>query len=143
MVNQIETHVLNQRTEDHEWMGKYHVAHEAWAPFGEGRGGLFDNEVLKQIGEKYGKTTAQVMLRWNIQRGVIVLPKSTHKERMIQNLDVFDFTLTDEDMNAIAGLDTKTSAFFSHYDPNMVEWFVKMVEERKKQHDSSKEKKNW
>lgn len=143
MVNQIETHVLNQRTEDHEWMGKYHVAHEAWAPFGEGRGGLFDNEVLKQIGEKYGKTTAQVMLRWNIQRGVIVLLKSTHKERMIQNLDVFDFTLTDEDMNAIAGLDTKTSAFFSHYDPNMVEWFVKMVEERKKQHDSSKEKKNW
>lgn len=143
MVNQIETHVLNQRTEDHEWMGKYHVAHEAWAPFGEGRGGLFDNEVLKQIGEKYGKTAAQVMLRWNIQRGVIVLPKSTHKERMIQNLDVFDFTLTDADMSAIAGLDTKTSAFFSHYDPNMVEWFVKMVEERKKQHDSSKEKKNW
>ena len=143
MVNQIETHVLNQRTEDYEWMSKYHVAHEAWAPFGEGRGGLFDNEALKQIGEKYGKTTAQVMLRWNIQRGVIVLPKSTHKERMIQNLDVFDFTLTDEDMSAIAGLDTKTSAFFSHYDPNMVEWFVKMVEERKKQHDSSKEKKNW
>lgn len=143
MVNQIETHVLNQRTEDHEWMGKYHVAHEAWAPFGEGRGGLFDNEILKQIGEKYGKTAAQVMLRWNIQRGVIVLPKSTHKERMIQNLDVFDFTLTDEDMDAIARLDMKTSAFFSHYDPNMVEWFVKMVEERKKQHDSSKEKKNW
>lgn len=143
MVNQIETHVLNQRTEDHEWMGKYHVAHEAWAPFGEGRGGLFDNEVLKQIGGKYGKTAAQVMLRWNIQRGVIVLPKSTHRERMIQNLDVFDFALTEEDMNAIAGLDTKTSAFFSHYDPNMVEWFVKMVEERKKQHDSSKEKKNW
>ena len=143
MVNQIETHVLNQRVEDHEWMNKYHIAHEAWAPFGEGRGGLFDNEVLKQIGEKYGKTAAQVMLRWNIQRGVIVLPKSTHKERMIQNLDVFDFTLTDEDMSAIAGLDMKTSAFFSHYDPNMVEWFVKMVEERKHQHDSSKEKKNW
>lgn len=143
MVNQIETHVLNQRAEDSAWMEKYHVAHEAWAPFGEGRGGLFDNEVLKQIGEKYGKTAAQVMLRWNIQRGVIVLPKSTHKERMIQNLDVFDFALTDADMSAIAGLDTKTSAFFSHYDPNMVEWFVKMVEERKKQHDSSKEKKNW
>ncbi len=143
MVNQIETHVLNQRKEDHEWMEKYHVAHEAWAPFGEGRGGLFDNEVLKQIGEKYGKTAAQVMLRWNIQRGVIVLPKSTHKERMIQNLNVFDFVLTAEDMSAIAGLDTKNSSFFSHYDPNMVEWFVKMVEERKSQHDSSKEKKNW
>ena len=143
MINQIETHVLNQRTEDNEWMGKYHIAHEAWAPFGEGRGGLFENKVLKQIGDKYGKTTAQIMLRWNIQRGVIVLPKSTHKERMIQNLDVFDFSLTDEDMGAIAKLDTKTSAFFSHYDPNMVEWFVNMVEERKKQHDSSKEKKNW
>lgn len=143
MINQIETHVLNQRTEDNEWMGKYHIAHEAWAPFGEGRGGLFENKVLKQIGDKYGKTTAQVMLRWNIQRGVIVLPKTTHKERMIQNLNVFDFSLTDEDMGAIAELDTKTSAFFSHYDPNMVEWFVNMVEERKKQHDSSKEKKNW
>lgn len=143
MVNQIETHVLNQRIEDNEWMNKYHIAHEAWAPFGEGRGGLFENEVLSQIGEKYGKTNAQVMLRWNIQRGVIVLPKSTHKERMVQNLDVFDFSLTEEDMNAITKLDTKTSAFFSHYDPNMVEWFVKMVEERKKQHDSSKEKKNW
>ncbi len=143
MVNQIETHVLNQRQEDHIWMEKYKVAHEAWAPFGEGRGGLFENEALKDIGRKYGKTTAQVMLRWNIQRGVIVLPKSTHKERMVQNMDVFDFSLTQEDMGAIAALDTKTSAFFSHYDPNMVEWFVKMVEERKKQHDSSREKKNW
>ncbi len=143
MVNQIETHVLNQRPEDHAWMEKYKVAHEAWAPFGEGRGGLFENETLKDIGRKYGKTTAQVMLRWNIQRGVIVLPKSTHKERMVQNMDVFDFSLTQEDMGAIAALDTRTSAFFSHYDPNMVEWFVKMVEERKKQHDSSREKKNW
>ena len=132
MVNQIETHVLNQRQEDHTWMEKYKVAHEAWATFGEGRGGLFENEALKDIGRKYGKTTAQVMLRWNIQRGVIVLPKSTHKERMVQNMDVFDFSLTQEDMGAIAVLDTKTSAFFSHYDPNMVEWFVKMVEERKK-----------
>ncbi len=143
MINQIETHPLFARAEDHKWMEKYGVAHEAWAPFGEGRGGLFKNETLKAIGEKYDKTTAQVMLRWNIQRGVIVLPKSTHKERMIQNLDVFDFALSDEDMTAIAGLDTNTSAFFSHYDPNMVEWFVKMVEERKTKHDSSKEKKNW
>ena len=143
MVNQVETHVLNQRQEDHTWMEKYKVAHEAWAPFGEGRGGLFENETLKDIGRKYGKTTAQVMLRWNIQRGVIVLSKSTHKERMVQNMDVFDFSLIQEDMGAIAALDTKTSAFFSHYDPNMVEWFVKMVEERKQQHDSSREKKNW
>lgn len=143
MINQIETHPLFARVEDHKWMEKYGVAHEAWAPFGEGRGGLFENETLKAIGEKYDKSTAQVMLRWNIQRGVIVLPKSTHKERMIQNLDVFDFALSDEDMTSIAGLDTNTSSFFSHYDPNMVEWFVKMVEERKTKHDSSKEKKNW
>lgn len=143
MINQIETHPLFARAEDHKWMEKYGVAHEAWAPFGEGRGGLFENETLKAIGEKYDKSAAQVMLRWNIQRGVIVLPKSTHKERMIQNLDVFDFALSDEDMTAIAGLDTNTSAFFSHYDPNMVEWFVKMVEERKTKHDASREKKNW
>ncbi len=131
MVNQIETHVLNQREEDHKWMEKYGVIHEAWAPFGEGRGNLFQNETLNKIGEKYGKTAAQVMLRWNIQRGVIVLPKSTHKERMAQNLDVFDFRISEEDMSSIANLDTKTSAFFSHTDPAMVEWFVKMVEERK------------
>lgn len=83
------------------------------------------------------------MLRWNIQRGVVVLPKSTHIERMEQNFNVFDFTLSDEDMVAIAALDTQTSSFFSHYDPAMVEWFAKIVEERKTNHDSSKEKKNW
>ena len=143
MVNQVETHIFNQQTEAKKWMDKYEIQIEAWAPFGEGRGGTFDNPVLMKIGEKYGKTTAQVMLRWNIQRGVVVLPKSTHKERMIQNLDVFDFALTDEDMAEIAALDTATSAFFSHYDPAMVEWFVKMVEERKKNNDSSKEKKAW
>lgn len=143
MVNQIETHVLNQQTEAKKWMDKYEVQIEAWAPFGEGRGGLFENPVLTAIGEKYGKTSAQVMLRWNIQRGVVVLPKSTHIERMEQNLNVFDFALSDEDMAAIAALDTQTSSFFSHYDPNMVEWFAKMVEERKQNHDSSKEKKNW
>lgn len=143
MVNQVETHVLNQQTEAKQWMDKYKVQIEAWAPFGEGRGGLFENPVLAEIGAKYGKTTAQVMLRWNIQRGVVVLPKSVRKERMEQNLNVFDFALTEDDMQKIAALDTKTSAFFSHYDPGMVEWFVKMVEERKSNRDSSKEKKNW
>lgn len=143
MVNQVETHVLNQQTEAKKWMDKYEVQIEAWAPFGEGRGGIFENPVLTAIGEKYGKTPAQVMLRWNIQRGVVVLPKSTHIERMEQNFNVFDFTLNGEDMAAIAALDTQTSSFFSHYDPAMVEWFAKMVEERKYQHDSSKEKKNW
>ncbi|MBQ9264257.1 MAG: aldo/keto reductase [Clostridia bacterium] len=143
MVNQVETHPLNQQIEAKQWMDKYSVQIEAWAPFGEGRGGLFQNEVLAGLGAKYGKSTAQVMLRWHIQRGVVVIPKSTHYERMVENFNVFDFTLTDEDMTAIAALDQKQSSFFSHYDPAMVEWFAKMVEERKHQHDSSKEKKNW
>lgn len=143
MVNQVETHPLNQQTEAQKWMDKYGVQIEAWAPFSEGQGGLFQNEALAAIGAKYGKSTAQVMLRWHIQRGVVVIPKSTHYERMVENFNVFDFTLTDEDMAAIAALDKKQSSFFSHYDPNMVEWFAKMVEERKHQHDSSKEKKNW
>lgn len=143
MVNQVETHPLNQQIEAKKWMDKYGVQIEAWAPFGEGRGGLFANETLVKIGERYGKTAAQVMLRWNIQRGVVVLPKSIHKERMIQNLNVFDFALSDEDMATIASLDQATSSFFSHYDPNMVEWFVRMVEERKTKHDSSTEQKSW
>ncbi len=143
MVNQMETHPFNQQKTLKEWADKYDIRLEAWAPFGEGRKGLFENEVLKAIGQKYGKSTAQVMLRWHIQRGVIVIPKSVHKERMIENLNVFDFALDENDMNQISQLDTATSAFFSHQDPAMVEWFAKMVEERKTQHDSSKEKKNW
>lgn len=143
MVNQMETDPLNQQNTLKEWADKYDIRLEAWAPFGEGRNGLFENEVLKAIGQKYGKSTAQVMLRWHIQRGVIVIPKSVHKERMIENFHVFDFTLDEDDMNQISQMDTATSAFFSHQDPAMVEWFVKMVEERKSKHDSSKEKKNW
>ena len=143
MVNQVETHPHNQQTEAKKWMEKYNIQHEAWAPFGEGRNGLFDDPTLVAIGAKYGKTTAQVILRWHIQRDTVVIPKSTHYERMVQNIDVFDFSLTDEDMAAIAGLDKQQSSFFSHYDPNMVEWFVKMVEERKNNHRSENEKKNW
>lgn len=143
MVNQIETHIFNQQKISMEYAKKYGVQIEAWAPFGEGRRGAFDNEVIDAIAAKYGKTPAQVMLRWNIQRGVVVIPKSTHKERMEENFNVFDFALSEEDMQAIAALDTAASSFFSHQDPAMVEWFVQMVEERKKQHDSSKEKKNW
>ncbi len=143
MVNQVETHPFNQQKTAKEYMDKYGVQIEAWAPFGEGRGGLFENEILKTIGAKYGKTSAQVMLRWHLQRGVIVIPKSVHIERMKENLDVFDFTLSDEDMKMISDMDKGESSFFSHYDPAMVEWFVKMVEERKAQHDSSKEVKNW
>lgn len=131
MVNQIETHPLNQQIEAHKWLEKYGVIHEAWAPFGEGRGDMFNNTILRAIGEKYNKSVAQVILRWQLQRGIVVIPKSTHKERMAENLNVFDFALSDTDMQSIAALDTKTSAFFSHQDPAMVEWFVQMVEERK------------
>lgn len=108
-------------------------------PFGEGRGGLFANKVLTDIGTVHGKTTAQVMLRWNLQRGVIAIPKSVHRVRMIENLDVFDFELTNEEMTAIAALDTKTSSFFSHADPKMVQRFAQMVMERKTRHDGSEE----
>ena len=143
MVNQMEIHPFNQQKELKKWADKYNIKLEAWAPFGEGRNGLFENEILKDIGQKYGKTSAQVMLRWNIQRGVIVIPKSVHKERMIENINIFDFKLDDFDMNRISQMDTAKSAFFSHQDPTIVEWFVKMVEERKSHHDSSKEKKIW
>lgn len=143
MVNQVETHPLNQQKDANVWMKKYGVTHEAWAPFGEGRNGLFTNPVLTEIGEKYQKTAAQVMLRWNIQRGVAVIPKSVHKERMQQNFDVFDFTLSAEDMEKISALDQNTSCFFSHTDPKMVEWFAQMVEVRKHNTDHEKEKKNW
>lgn len=143
MVTQMETHILNQQIQLKEYADKYGIQLEAWAPFAEGKNGAFDNEVLKEIAAKYGKTTAQVMLRWNIQRGVVVLPKSTHKERMEENFNVFDFVLTNDDMEKIATLDTKKSSFFSHQDPAMVEWFVKMVEERKRNNRSESEKKNW
>ncbi len=143
MINQIETHPLYQREEDNKWMNKYQVVHEAWALFGEGRNGLFTNQILQEIGNKYHKTSAQVMLRWAIQRNIVVLPKSVHADRIKQNFDVFDFELSNEDMEEIKKLDTNKSAFFSHQDPNMVEWFCKMVEERKNNQDHKKEKKNW
>lgn len=132
MINQVEIHPHHQQTEALAWMQKYGVQPEAWAPFGEGRGGLFTDPVLTAIGQKYSKSAAQIILRWHLQRGVVVIPKSTHLERMEQNLDVFDFTLSPEDMTAIAALDQNQSAFFSHQDPHMVEWFVQMVEERRK-----------
>lgn len=142
-INQVEIHPHNQQVQSKVWHDKYGIQMEAWAPFGEGRGGMFELPELKAIGDKYGKTSAQVILRWHLQRGIVIIPKSTHTERMEENFNVFDFQLTDEDMAAIAALDKKQSSFFSHTDPGMVEWFVKMVEARKTQHDSSKEKKNW
>lgn len=130
MINQVETHIFNQQKSLKTWADKYGIQLEAWAPFGEGRKGTFENPIIAKIGLKYGKTAAQVMLRWNIQRGVVVIPKSTHKERMEENFNIFDFLLSDEDMAAIAKLDENESSFFSHTDPNIVEWFVRMVNER-------------
>lgn len=120
-INQVETHVFQQQKKAHEYMEKYGVQHESWGPFAEGRKDFFTNSVLAEIGKKYGKSTAQVALRFLIQSNVVVIPKSTHKDRMEQNFDVFDFTLTSEDMSAIQKLDEGESLFFSHYDPAIVE----------------------
>lgn len=142
-VNQVETNPMNQQLKAQEVMDKYGVRIEAWAPFGEGKNGMFENETLKKIGEKYHKSVAQVILRWLIQRGVIIACKSTHKDRMEENFDIFDFELTKEDMETIKKLDSEDSLFFNHQDPTMVEWFDKMVVERRKNDDCRKEKKNW
>lgn len=142
-VNQIEVNPFNQRDLDKEVMDKLGVQIEAWAPFGEGRSGMFTNETLVKIGKNYGKTAAQVILRWLIQRGVVVVCKSTHIERMEENFDVFDFELSGEDMEEISSLETKTSLFFDHQDPAMVEWFDQMVDTRRKRQDASNDEKNW
>lgn len=134
-VNQVEVNPYNAQWCAQKNMEKYGVKMEAWAPFGEGRNNLFTNETLVSIGKKYNKSSAQVMLRWLIQRGVIVACKSTHIERMQENINVFDFELTEEDMNSIKTLDTSNSLFFSHSDPNMVEWFDKIVKERRVNED--------
>ena len=131
MVNQVEIHPYHQQQEAKHWMDKYGVQAEAWAPFGEGRGGLFRDSVLTEIGQKHGKTAAQVVLRWHLQRGVVVIPKSVRPERMRENIDVFDFALSAEEMVRISALDQKQSAFFSHQDPNVVEWFVELVDKRR------------
>ena len=130
MVNQVETHVFQQQKIAHEYMEKYGVQHEAWGPFAEGKKNCFTNPVLVKIGEKYGKTAAQTALRFLIQSDVVVIPKSTHKERMEQNLDVFDFALSKEDMEAIRALDEGKSLFFDHYDPATVEMLTNMGKTR-------------
>lgn len=142
-VNQVEVNPYNAQWCAQENMEKHGVKMEARAPFGEGRNNLFTNEILVSIGKKYNKSSAQVVLRWLIQRGVIVACKSTHIERMQENINVFDFELTEEDMNSIKTLDTSNSLFFSHSDPNMVEWFDKIVKERRVNEDCRKENKKW
>ena len=120
-VNQVELHPFFQQENALSLMREYGVQPMAWAPFAEGRHGIFTHPVLTRIGEKYGKGTGQVALRWNMQRGVVVIPKSTHRERMEQNLDVFDFTLTDEEMKEIAALDIGHSEIIDHTDPKLVQ----------------------
>ena len=126
-VNQVETHVFNQQIEPQRIMEEYGPRVMSWGPFAEGKNNFFTNELLKTIGEKYGKSVAQVALRYLIQRDVILIPKSTHKERMIENMEVFDFSLSEEDMQAITTLDQKKSLFLSHTDPEIVKWMINMV----------------
>lgn len=121
MVNQVETHVFQQQRAAREVMDRYGVAHESWGPFAEGRNGLFANPVLAAVGAKHGKTAAQTALRFLIQSGVAVIPKSSRKERMAENFEVFDFELDAEDLDAIRALNQGESLFFSHYDPESVE----------------------
>ena len=122
-VNQVELHPFFQQPDGLSLMKEYGIVPEAWGPFAEGKHGIFTNPVLSSIGDKYGKTAAQVALRWNVQRGVVVIPKSVHKSRMEQNIDIWDFTLSEEDMAEISKLDIGHSDIVNHFDPN----FVKMV----------------
>jgi 2,5-diketo-D-gluconate reductase A len=119
-VNQIETHPFNQRTTDQAVMREHGVQIESWGPFAEGQNDIFSNPILSEIGARYGKSVAQVVLRWLIQRDVVVIPKSVRPERMRENIDVFDFELSDDDMTRIAGLDTGGTLFFDHDDPEWV-----------------------
>jgi diketogulonate reductase-like aldo/keto reductase len=121
-VNQIETHPFHQQIETQKFLQENNVQIESWGPFAEGKNNIFQNELLLSIAGKYGKTVAQVILRWLTQRGVVVIPKSVRKERMIENFNIFDFELRPADMDAIKALDTKVSSFFDHRDPAMVKW---------------------
>lgn len=123
-VDQVETHLFQQQAKAHEIMKKYGVQHESWGLFAEGRKDFFKTPALVEIGEAHGKSAAQAALRFLIQSGVVVIPKSTHRERMAQNIDVFDFALTDEEMNRLRALDEGESLFFSHYDPETVEFII-------------------
>jgi diketogulonate reductase-like aldo/keto reductase len=126
-INQIETHPFYQQIETQKFLQENKVQIESWGPFAEGKNNLFHNKLLASIGEKYNKTIAQVVIRWLTQRGIIAIPKSTHKERMEENFNIFDFDLSAEDMEAIKTLDTNASLFFDHRDPAM----VKLLGERK------------
>ena len=121
-INQIEVNPFQQQNDTQPFLQDHKVHVEAWAPFAEGRNNVFANELLQSIADKHDKSVAQIILRWLVQRGIIALAKTTHKERMLENISVFDFELSKEDMKAIKTLDTKTSCFFDHRDPEMVKW---------------------
>jgi len=121
-INQIEVNPFQQQIDTQKFLQDNGVQVEAWAPFAEGRNNIFQNEVLQSIAAKHQKSVAQVILRWLVQRGIVALSKTTHKERMIENISVFDFELGPEDLTAITTLDTKTSSFFDHRNPDMVKW---------------------
>jgi 2,5-diketo-D-gluconate reductase A len=121
-VNQIETHPFNQRTADQELMREHGVQIESWGPFAEGQNNIFSDPTLSEIGAAHGKSVAQVVLRWLIQRDVVVIPKSVRPDRMRENIDVFDFELSNDEMARIAAMDTGTTLFFDHRDPDMVSW---------------------
>ena len=121
-VNQVETHPFNQQVKPNEIMKEYGVQIESWGPFAEGKNGIFANEILSEIGKKYNKSVAQVILRWLIQRDVVVIPKSVRKERIEENFNVFDFELNSEDMEKISELDKKESLFLNHDDVEIVKW---------------------
>ena len=130
-VNQIEINVFNQQIEAKKWADKYGVVLEAWAPFAEGRNNMFTNETLVSIAKKHSKSVAQVILKWLNTRGIVALSKSVHENRITENFNIEDFTLDDDDLKLIETLDTKTSSFFSHQDPNIIEWFGKLIVERR------------
>ena len=119
-VNQIETHPFYQRTADADFLDEYDIQHESWGPFAEGQNDIFEHDVLTSIGDQYGKTAAQVTLRWLIQREIVAIPKSVHEERIAENFDVFDFELSSEDMDAISELNEGETFFIDHYDPETV-----------------------
>lgn len=125
-VNQVEVNVFHQQKEAEKVMTKYQVQMQAWAPFAEGRNDMFNQPLLKEIGNRYNKTVAQVILRWLIQRGIVVLAKSTRKSHMEENINIFDFELSEQEMQIIAKLDRKESSFFSHYDPNIIEYLASL-----------------
>ncbi len=123
-VNQIETHPFNQQTEVQKFLVENNVQIESWGPFAEGKNGIFQNEILVSIAKKYKRSVAQIILRWLIQRGIVVIPKSVRKERMAENFNIFDFELNDDDTEKIKSLDAKTSLFFDHRNPEMIKWMA-------------------